>query len=59
MHTIDIVLDDYRKTIFEYVEENFSPEEVFDDKELEAWALDNGFVKENKWKLRLKYKMRY
>jgi len=29
-----------------YIEEEFAPEEVFDTDDLELWALDNGFVRE-------------
>jgi len=30
--------------LLEYVQDNFSPEDVFSDKELSDWALDAGFV---------------
>ncbi|MBW2012047.1 MAG: hypothetical protein JRI32_10570 [Deltaproteobacteria bacterium] len=32
--------------IVDYVKENFSPEDVFPEKELEYWAESNGFIKE-------------
>ena len=30
----------------EWIRDNMKPDQVFDDKDLEGWAEDNGFVKE-------------
>ena len=32
--------------VLKWVKDNFLPEDVFDTDDLEAWALENGFVKE-------------
>jgi hypothetical protein len=32
----------------EWIGDNLSPEEIFDIKELEMWAEDNGYIKEDK-----------
>ena len=32
----------------EWITGQFNPEDIFDEKQLEEWALDNGFVKEPK-----------
>jgi hypothetical protein len=29
----------------EYVEENFDPDDIFGDEELQEWAKNNGFIK--------------
>jgi hypothetical protein len=40
----DIILNqDPLDEAIEYIKKNFNPEDVFDDKELAQWALDNGF----------------
>lgn len=39
---VDIPEDD----IVEYVKKTMSPADVFDDKELDEWAIDNGYKKE-------------
>jgi hypothetical protein len=43
---IDSALDADYTWIIEWVEDNCEPEDVFDDDKLGAWALDNGFTKE-------------
>ena len=32
--------------VLEYVQKNFEPDVIFDDDELDAWALANGYTKE-------------
>ena len=32
--------------VLEYVQKNFEPDDIFDDDELDAWALANGYTKE-------------
>jgi hypothetical protein len=41
---IDIRFDAYHLVL--WVSENFSPEDVFDDRYLSDWAEENGYVKE-------------
>lgn len=40
---IDVDDDEIR----DYVGRNMRPEDVFDDDQLRAWALDNGFIEED------------
>jgi hypothetical protein len=38
--------DDLLDTAISWITRNLKPEEVFDDKELENWSEENGYVKE-------------
>ena len=40
----EVDVDD--ETVVDYVQGNFSPEEVFPQSELEGWAKANGFVRD-------------
>jgi len=33
--------------LLEFIQEAFLPEDIFDEGELDIWALENGYVKEN------------
>lgn len=33
--------------LIDHVQNNFKPEDIFDSKELEKWAEENGYTKEN------------
>jgi hypothetical protein len=37
--------DDLLDKVVEYVKDNFHPDDIFDESDLEEWARDNGFVK--------------
>lgn len=43
-HINEVYIDD--EAIIEYCKDNFSPDEVFPESELEDWAERNGYVKE-------------
>ena len=40
----EVDVDD--ETVVDYVQGNFSPEEVFPQSELEGWAKANGFIRD-------------
>lgn len=42
----DIELHGDFSEILLYVQENFSPEDVFDNGELDDWAIEHGYIKE-------------
>ena len=44
----NIEIDDVysERNILDYVQGTYSPEDVFDARDLEAWAEENGYVKE-------------
>lgn len=33
--------------VLAHIKENFQPEDVFDEKQLEAWASENGYITES------------
>jgi hypothetical protein len=43
--TKDFIGDDLLDKAVEYIRDNFHPDEVYDELDLEEWAKDNGFVK--------------
>lgn len=45
--SIDIDLHDISDEIVEFVKKNFTPDQVFDHDDLESWADDNGYIKED------------
>lgn len=44
-YTTEIKIDD--DEIIAYIQKNKRPDEVFEERELRDWALDNGFVEES------------
>ena len=44
---VDFILSEIDKyDLIEYVQSNHNPDDIFEQKQLEEWALENGFVKE-------------
>ncbi len=48
MIDVEIDLDDViirnQEDVFEYIRENYNPEDVFHEYELDRWAVDNDYV---------------
>ena len=42
----EVNLSEIELEILGWVKDNFSPDDVFSDKQLRIWALNNGFIEE-------------
>lgn len=46
MSIVDIEIDGDFSDVLNYIQSNFDPEDVFDNGELDDWAIEHGYVKE-------------
>ena len=43
---LEVIPSDLLEAVIDWINDNLTPDEVFDEYELEDWAEDNGFVRE-------------